>query len=103
MSGCRNRPALFSVLDTASGIMYNLQVNNINKTGSPIDRKPFTAEGPPIGKIHPFSKMAKTLEPVISKKFNLVYFMTESTIFNHKDVAATQKYFHKGSMTQSVT
>ena len=27
--------------------------------------RPFTAEAPPIGKIHPFSKMAVTFEPVM--------------------------------------
>ena len=33
--------------------------------GSPGDRRPSTAEAPPIGKIHPFSKMALTFEPLI--------------------------------------
>ena len=28
-------------------------------------RRPFTAEAPPIGKIHPFSKITGTLEPVM--------------------------------------
>ena len=31
----------------------------------PIDNRPSTAEAPPIGKIHPFSKIAVTLEPVM--------------------------------------
>ena len=48
---------------------------------------------PPLGKIPPFSKIAVTFEPVkqfrcpsrfqISKKIKIVYFMTESTTFNH--------------------
>jgi hypothetical protein len=50
----------------------------------------------PIGKIHPFSKIALTLEPVMQFwclsrfRFSLkiVYFMTESTISNHWGVAA---------------
>ena len=33
------------------------------KRGSPVDRKPSTAEAPAIGKIQPFSKVAVTLEP----------------------------------------
>ena len=32
---------------------------------SPVDSRPSTAEAPPIGKIHPFSKMAATFEPLI--------------------------------------
>ena len=35
------------------------------RRGSPVDCRPSTAEAPPIGKIHPFSKMAVILEPVI--------------------------------------
>ena len=35
------------------------------RRGSPFDRRPSTAEAPPIGKIHPFSKMAVTFEPVM--------------------------------------
>ena len=31
----------------------------------PVDNRPSTAEAPPIGKIHPFSKIAVTLEPVM--------------------------------------
>ena len=31
----------------------------------PVDNRTSTAEAPPIGKIHPFSKIAVTLEPVI--------------------------------------
>ena len=39
----------------------------LNKTrrGSPVDRRPSTAEAPPIGKIYPFSKMAVTFEPLM--------------------------------------
>ena len=35
------------------------------RRGSPIDRRPSTAEAPPRGKIHPFSKMTVTFDPVI--------------------------------------
>ena len=35
------------------------------RQGSPVDRRPSTAEAPPIGKIHPFSKMAVTFEPLM--------------------------------------
>ena len=34
------------------------------RRGSPVDRRPSTAEAPPIAKIHPFSKMAVTFEPL---------------------------------------
>ena len=30
----------------------------------PVDNRPSTAEAPPIGKIHPFSEIALTFEPV---------------------------------------
>ena len=56
----------------------------------PVDNRPSTAEAPPIGKIHPFSKIAVTLEPVMQfgilnlvKFSNLVYFMIGSSISNH--------------------
>ena len=35
------------------------------RRGSAIDRRPSTAEAPPIGKIYPFSKMAVTFKPVM--------------------------------------
>ena len=35
------------------------------KQGSLVDRRPSTAEAPPIGKIRPFSKMAVTFEPLM--------------------------------------
>ena len=31
----------------------------------PVNNKPSTAEAPQIGKIHPFSKISKPLEPVM--------------------------------------
>ena len=31
----------------------------------PVNNRPSTAEAPPIGKIHPFSKIAVTLEPAL--------------------------------------
>ena len=31
----------------------------------PVDNRPSTAEAPPIGKIHTFSNIAVTLEPVM--------------------------------------
>ena len=31
----------------------------------PVNNRPFTAKAPPIGKIHPFSKIAVTLDPVM--------------------------------------
>ena len=42
----------------------------------------------PIGKIHPFNKIATNFEPVMRlgcplRFINILYFMTESTIFNH--------------------
>ena len=42
-------------------------IKNTLKTrrGSPVDPRPSTAEAPPTGKIHPFSKMAITFEPLI--------------------------------------
>ena len=35
------------------------------RRGSPVDRRPSTAETPPLGKIHAFSKMAITFEPLM--------------------------------------
>ena len=35
------------------------------KQGSPIDRRPSTAEAPQIGKIHTFNNIAVTLDPVM--------------------------------------
>ena len=35
------------------------------RRGSPVDRRPSTAEAPPIGKNHQFSKIAASLEPVM--------------------------------------
>ena len=42
-------------------------VCSLQKTrrGCPVDRRPSTVEAPPIGEIHPFSKMAVTFEPLI--------------------------------------
>ena len=42
-----------------------LTANNEIRRGSPVDRRPSTAEAPPRGEIHPFSKMAVTFEPLI--------------------------------------
>ena len=42
-----------------------------SRQGSPVDCRPSTAEAPPTGKIHTFSKMAVTFEPFpISLKLN---------------------------------
>ena len=44
----------------------NLQPYHMKtRWGSPVDRRPSTGEAQPIDKIHPLSKMAVTLEPVI--------------------------------------
>ena len=41
----------------------NKQVKvNQTRRGSPVDRRPSTAEAPITGEIHPFSKMAVTFE-----------------------------------------
>ena len=42
-----------------------LLIKTEKKRVSPVDRRPSTAEAPPIGKIHPFSKIAVTLEPIM--------------------------------------
>ena len=44
---------------------YQIFVNVLYKLDGvgPIDNRPSTAEAPPIGKIHQFSKIAVTLEP----------------------------------------
>ena len=54
-----------------------------NRLGSPVDCRTLTVEVPPIGKIHPFRKIAIWCPSRfhISKK-NL-FFMTKSIIFNH--------------------
>ena len=38
---------------------------DMDHDGSPVDRRPSTAEAPPTGDIHPVSKMAVTFEPLI--------------------------------------
>jgi hypothetical protein len=43
----------------------NNQILVKTRRGSPVDRRPSTAEAPPIGKIHPFRKMDVTFEPLI--------------------------------------
>ena len=54
---------------------------------------------PPIGKIHLFSKIALTFKTVMKlgwalrfrtsyKKCNIVYFMTDSTVFHYEGVVA---------------
>ena len=64
------------------------------RRGSPVDGRPSTDEAPLIGKINPFSKIAVTLNQLCDfdalqdlespkKNGKIVYFMTESTIFNH--------------------
>ena len=47
--------------------LLNIKYLKENKTrqGSPVDCRPSTNEAPPIGKIHLFSKIAVTLEPVM--------------------------------------
>ena len=42
----------------------NQSINDLDGVG-PVDNRPSTAEAPPIGKIHPFSKMGVTHEPVM--------------------------------------
>ena len=40
-------------------------VEEKTRRGSPVDRRPSTAEAPPKGQIYPFSKMAVPFEPVM--------------------------------------
>ena len=40
-------------------------VSSSTRRGSPVARRPSTVEAPPRVKIHPFSKMAVTFEPLI--------------------------------------
>ena len=46
-------------------LKYKFVLFKISRRGSPVDRRPSTAEAPPTGEIHPFSKMAVTFEPLI--------------------------------------
>ena len=55
---------------TANYLYIEKKEKKRNKTkisllSSPVDCRPSTAEAPPIGKIHPFSKIAVTVEPVM--------------------------------------
>ena len=62
---------LFRVVTTPDAIVTAQQYSVVTwhyietRRGSPVDRRPSTAEAPPIAKIHPFSKMAVTFEPLI--------------------------------------
>ena len=55
--------------------LLNIKYLMENKTrlGSPIDRRLSDDEAPPIGKIHPFSKLAVTLEPVMQLGCALIF------------------------------
>ena len=87
---------MFNNLWTVTKVDQNNYIQNSGKLDrvGPVDRRPSTDEAPPLGKIHLFSKIAVTLEPVMqfgyslrfeisNKNCNIVYFMTVSTIFNH--------------------
>ena len=69
--GCANtkRIALEVNITYINIKMYKtVWVNQISfkpRRGSPVYRRPSTAEAPPIGKIHPFLKIAVTLEPLM--------------------------------------
>ena len=52
-----NRPSVTKIINLASVFK--------TRRGSPVDHRPSTAEAPPTGKIHPFSKMAVTFEPLM--------------------------------------
>ena len=45
-------------------VCCTLSITKLDGVG-PVDNRPSTAGAPPIGKIHPFSKIAVTSEPVM--------------------------------------
>ena len=59
----------FNIMHDWSGDAKTYQrANNVGvktRRGSPVDRRPSTAETPPIGKIRHVSKMAVTFEPLM--------------------------------------
>ena len=61
---------VFSGFKQLSGLWVETGENKLGfyietRRGSPVDRRISTAEAPPIGKVHPFSKIAVTLETVM--------------------------------------
>ena len=56
---------LLLIVNQIHKICAQQQIRNKIRGGSPIDRRTSTAEAPPIGKIHPFSKMPVTFKPMI--------------------------------------
>ena len=51
--------------DSISAALRPLYNDKKTRWSSPVDRRPSTAEEPPIGEIHPFSKMTVTFEPLV--------------------------------------
>ena len=50
------------------------------RQGSPVDGKPSVDEAPPIGIIHPVSKIAVTLEPVMRFGCSLIFRISYKTV-----------------------
>ena len=63
MKKCRINMAKKIHQQSISNIIYSKE--NKTRQGSPVDCRPSPDEAPPIGKIHPFSKIAVTLEPLL--------------------------------------
>ena len=85
------------VIFSASSIFFKkLLMNNLydhplkTRRGSPVNRRPPTAEAPPIGQIYAFSKMAVTFEPMMQfgALLEIVYFITGTAISNRLGMAA---------------
>ena len=54
-----------TLVPPSQNMLHKLQFLQKTRRGSPVDRRPSTAEAPPRGEIYPFSKMAVTFEPLI--------------------------------------
>ena len=57
------KTTIIIVLEFGYSLEKGKKINT--RRGSPIDSRPSPAETPPIGKIHAFSKIAVTLEPLV--------------------------------------
>ena len=63
-----NSSKMCPTFGTTLGKKTSISTHMRTRKGSPFDRKPSTDEAPPIGKIHPFGKIAVTLDPEMGKQ-----------------------------------
>ena len=58
-------PNIIKILQSHCAAFLGQSIVLRTRQGSPVNRRPSTAEAPPIGKIRPFSELAVTFEPLM--------------------------------------